>query len=64
MADITISDMCEFEIPGQDKLRFRTRTNGDEIVIKGVHLGEEAAASLAYLTNLNVTLTVEIKQKE
>ena len=64
MADISIPEACEFDIPLKDQIRFKTRTNGDEIVIKGVHLGEEMAASLAYLINKKVPLHIEIKEKE
>jgi hypothetical protein len=64
MAKIEIPDICEFDVPLQDQLRFETRTNGDEIMIKGVHLGEQMAATLAYLVNLKVPLHVEIKEKE
>jgi len=64
MADITIPDKCTFEV-GTDQIRLSTQTNGDTIYIKGVHLGEENAAALAYLINMSQNhLKVVIKEVE
>ena len=64
MADITIPDKCEFETSA-DQLRLTTQTNGDTIYIKGVHLGDENAAALAYLINKTSNhLKVEISEVE
>lgn len=46
----TIPDTCEFTA-GADQVRLTTQTNGDQINIKGVRLGKDAAAALAYLIN-------------
>lgn len=62
MADITIPDECAFEV-GADKIRLTTQTNGDAILIRGIHLGSEAAATLAHLIN-NTENHLEIKIKE
>ena len=62
MANVTIPDNCEFEI-GADQVRLTTQTNGDAIVIKGIHLGEENAAALAYLINKTSNhLKIEIRE--
>lgn len=47
-----------------DCMDFTTRTNGDKILIKNVHLGAEAAKNLADLINSVDVLKVEIKAKE
>ena len=55
-----IPNSCEFEIePGH--IRLETEVNGDVVEIKGMHLGREAAAALAYLVNTDVNLTIEIR---
>ncbi len=46
----TIPEKCEFEI-GIDQIRLQTQTNGDTIFIKGIHLGDQSSAALAYLIN-------------
>ena len=57
-----IPDKCEFEA-GADQVRLTTQTNGDVIFIKGIHLGEDASATLAYLINkTNNHLKIEIKE--
>jgi len=62
MADVTIPDKCEFEL-GADQVRLTTQTNGDAILIKGIHLGEDNAAALAYLINKTSShLKIEIKE--
>ena len=47
-----------------DNIMFNTQTNGDKIVITGIHLGAESAAALAYLVNQSKVLSVEIKIKD
>lgn len=47
-----IPEKCTFEV-GADQIRLTTQTNGDQISIRGVHLGSEAAAALAYMINKN-----------
>ena len=57
-----IPDKCEFEA-GADQIRLTTQTNGDQIHFKGIHLGAEAAATLAHLINsTNNHLKIEIKE--
>jgi len=59
---VEIPNICEFEV-GADQIRMTTQTNGDRIFIKGVHLGEDNAAALAYLINkTNNRLRIEIKE--
>ncbi len=60
-----VSEICEFETT-TDQIEFRTRTNGDEIRIRGIHLTQEQATSLAWLINAdeNAVLKIEIKLKE
>ena len=58
----TIPDKCEFEV-GVDQIRLQTQTNGDTIYIKGIHLGDQNSAALAYLINHhNGNLKVIIKK--
>ena len=57
-----IPDKCEFET-GADQVRLTTQTNGDSILIKGIHLGEDNSAALAYLINKTSNhLKIEIKE--
>ena len=57
-----IPETCEFDA-GADQIRLTTETNGDRILIKGIHLGEDAAAVLAYLINKTSNhLKIEIKE--
>ena len=57
-----IPDKCEFET-GSDQVRLTTQTNGDSILIKGIHLGEDNSAALAYLINKTTNhLKIEIKE--
>ena len=58
----TIPDSCEFKVKA-DQLRFTTQTNGDHVLIKGIQLGKNAAAALAYLINDTTNhLKIEIKK--
>lgn len=62
MATVEIPCCCEFTA-GADQVRFTTQTNGDRIHIHNVHLGAEAAATLAYLINkVDNHLKIEIKE--
>ncbi len=54
-----ISEEVEFNL-GADQLKFTTRTNGDTLLITGLHLTKEQAASLAYLVNSQQDLKVEV----
>ena len=57
-----ISEICEF-CTRSDQVHFHTRTNGDNIHIKGIHLTQDQATNLAWLVNAddNVKLKFEIK---
>jgi hypothetical protein len=46
-----------------DQIEFRTKTNGDRIDIKFIHLGQQNAQELASLINSGKTITVIIKEK-
>jgi len=53
----------EFDVPF-DCMKFTTRTNGDRIEMRKLHLGPEQAAHLATLINTpNGILRVQIKAK-
>jgi len=57
-----IPDKCEFETVA-DQIRLTTQSNGDTIHIKGIHLGRDEAAALAYLINNTQNhLKIEIKE--
>lgn len=56
-----ISDTCEFIIKA-DHVKFTTQTNGDVVLITGVNLNAEQAASMAYLINQPGNLKIEIKK--
>jgi len=60
-----VNENCEFSTR-VDQVRFHTRTNGDEIDIKGLRLTREQAASMAWLVNHlpNEELKFEVKVKE
>ena len=55
-------DNVEFDV-GLDGMIFSTQTNGDKILISGINLTAEAAAAVAYLSNLHKILKVEITIK-
>ncbi len=48
-----------------DQVKFITQTNGDKINIKGIHLTQNQATSLAWLVNAdgNVELEFQVKIK-
>ncbi len=58
----TIPETCEFDVE-HDQVELKTATNGDFIEIRGINLGKEAAAALAYLINTDNHLTIEVKVK-
>ena len=51
-----------FEV-GEDGAKFTTQSNGDIILITGLHLTKEKAATLAWLVNSKKMLTFEVKEK-
>ncbi len=57
-----MTEPAEFSVTA-DQLEFRTKTNGDEVRMRGMHMGPEAAANLARLVNLDMELQIEIKVK-
>jgi hypothetical protein len=53
--------ICEFVIH-PDQIKFTTKTNGDRIEMSQIHLGAEAAASLAQMINTpNQNMVIKIK---
>jgi len=60
-----VEDECIFETT-TDQVQFTTRTNGDRIVITGIHLNQVQATSLAWLVNADgaATLEFQVKVKE
>lgn len=55
-----IPETCEFEVSA-DQIELNTKTNGEKICIEGVHMGQNAAATLAWLINTDNHLTIEVK---
>ena len=49
-------------ITGEDGCKFTTQSNGDIILITGIHLNKNQAASLAYLVNCKKKLSFEVKE--
>jgi len=49
-------------ITGEDGVKFTTQSNGDIIIISGIHLTKDQAASLAYLVNCKKKLSFEVKE--
>lgn len=60
---LEIDDKCEFTTTA-DQVELRTKTNGDLVIIRGVHLTPEQAASLAYLVNKGAASTLKIEITE
>lgn len=62
---IEIEEECIFYTRA-DQVKFHTQTNGDSLYIKGVHLTQGQATSLAWLVNAdnNAQLEFQIKVKE
>lgn len=59
-----INEKCNF-IAEADNIKFTTQTNGDIVIITGVHFDKEQAASLAWLiNNTGKNLDVRIKLQE
>ena len=56
-----IPTTCEFQI-STDEIILSTKTNGDKIICRRMHLGEAAAAALAYMINTDGDLTVRIRK--
>lgn len=56
---------CKFETKA-DQVEFTTKTNGDFIMIRNLHLTQEQSSSLAWLINSgeSAILEVQIKIKE
>ena len=59
-----ISDEIKFDV-GADDIEFHTKTNGDLVLIRNLHLTTEQAASLAWLVNQgnDAVLEFEVKVK-
>ena len=49
---------------GEDGVKFTAQSNGDIILITGIHLNKDQAASLAYLVNCKKSLSFEVKEKQ
>ena len=49
-------------ITGEDGVKFTTQSNGDIIIITGIRLTKNQAASLAYLVNCKKKLSFEVKE--
>jgi hypothetical protein len=60
-----VDEEATFDV-GVDQALFRTRTNGDELRLRNLNLGQAAATSIAWLINANTEaiLEVNIKLKE
>ncbi len=58
----TIPETCEFNVE-HDQIELKTATNGDFIEIRGISLGKNAAAALAWLVNTDIPLSMKIKIK-
>jgi hypothetical protein len=56
-----IKDVCEF-VAKQDSITFTTKTNGDSVYCKGLHISAEDGAALAYMIQNGNDLRVEIKE--
>lgn len=58
-----IDNEVTFEV-GEDGAKLTTQTNGDILVITGLNLTREKAATLAWLVNVrNKKLVFEVKEK-
>jgi hypothetical protein len=56
-----IEEECTF-ITKADEVKYTTQTNGDIIIISGIHLSKKQAATLAWLVNhTNKNLVFEVK---
>jgi hypothetical protein len=64
MADLTIPNMCKFDIINNDQIKLTTQTNGDRVTITGVHFTPEQGAALSYLINDKKPLTIVIKLRD
>jgi len=57
-----LDDELEFVVKS-DQLRYTTQTNGDVLVISGINFNSEQAGILAWLTNEQCNLEIEVKKK-
>ena len=57
-----IENEAKFDID-EDCIEFTTRTNGDSMRIRGIHMSKESAGALAYMVNSGKALEIEIKIK-
>ena len=57
-----VEDECIFETTA-DQVQLLTKLNGDKITIKGLHLTQGEAASLAWLINAKDHIKLEFKVK-
>ena len=57
-----IEEECKFYTRA-DQARFETRTNGDRLSIRGFHLDQGQAASLAWLINKDSQAQLEFQVK-
>ena len=56
-----IDEECVF-VAKADSIKFTTQTNGDMIVVSGLNLSKEQAASLAWLiNNMSKNVVFEVK---
>ena len=47
---------------GVDQAKFTTQTNGDILIISGIDLTQNQAATLAYLVNSKKNLVFEVRE--
>lgn len=57
----TIQDKCMFKVK-PDQIIFTTRTNGDRVSCKGMHINKDNAAALSYFIQAGKNLKVVIKE--
>lgn len=57
-----IEEECIFNTRA-DQVQLLTRTNGDEIVIRGLNLNQAQASSLAWLINTDTVAELEFQIK-
>ena len=55
-----VESECTFETKA-DQIQFKTQTNGDEIRLRGIHLTQGQATSMAWLVNAPVNAILEIQ---
>ena len=57
-----VNEICVFETK-TDQVQFNTQTNGDTIRIKGLHLTQDQATSLAWLVNADNAAILKFRIK-